>query len=176
MADPIVTEGAPVLREMAEEVPKEMFGTKELKDIVSKMSASLRETQNGVAIAAPQIGISYRIFVVSGFVIENNDRNMEDPDMVFINPTIKKLSKEKEKMEEGCLSVPGLYGNTERSLKATVVAYDIEGNKFERGGSGLLAQIFQHETDHLNGILFNDHATDLHENNDRLQNGPELDS
>lgn len=175
MADPIITEGDPVLREKAKEVPKEMFGTQELKDMVGRMSASLRSTSNGVAIAAPQIGIPYRIFVVSGFVLTGNERNLDDPDMAFINPTLKKLSKEKEKVEEGCLSVPGIYGNTLRNTKATVVAYDIGGNKFERGGSGLLAQIFQHECDHLEGVLFNDHATDLHENTEHLQNGPKID-
>ena len=61
-------------------------------------------------------------------------------------------------MEEGCLSVRGTYGKTYRHERATVRARDAEGKPFERGGGGLLAQVFQHETDHLNGILFIDHA------------------
>ena len=66
-------------------------------------------------------------------------------------------------MPEGCLSVRPLYGKTFRSTKATITAYNKNGKKFTRGASGLLAQIFQHETDHLNGILFIDHAKDIKE-------------
>ena len=83
--------------------------------------------------------------------------------LVFINPVISKLSREKTWVPEGCLSVRWLYGKTYRSTKATVTAYDENGKKFVRGASGLLAQIFQHETDHLKGILFIDHATEVRE-------------
>ncbi len=86
-----------------------------------------------------------------------------EPDLVCINPTLIKLSKQKKKVPEGCLSVRWLYGNVLRAEKATVEAYDEHGKKFTRGGSGLLAQIFQHETDHLNGILFIDTAEDVEE-------------
>lgn len=162
MPDPIVTEGNPVLRQIAGPVPKDLFKTDELRTIVARMSASLRESVHGVAIAAPQIGIPYRIFVVSGFVITGRERNLEDPDMVFINPTITRTSRKKMLVSgEGCLSVPNVYGTIERAEKATVRAYDVEGKKFERGGSELLAEIFQHEIDHLNGILFIDNAIDL---------------
>ncbi len=82
-------------------------------------------------------------------------------DMVFINPKIIKISKETEEMEEGCLSVRYLYGKVKRSKKAMVEAYDENGKRFKKGGSGILAQIFQHETDHLDGILFIDKATGL---------------
>lgn len=168
MSDPILTKDAPVLRAIAAEVPNKMFGTKELADIVARMSASLRSTMNGVAIAAPQIGISLRIFVVSGFVLAGMKRDEDGasdlPDVAFINPTIIKRSRKKERVEgEGCLSVPGIYGTVKRSTKATVRAYDMGGMKFERGGSGLLAEAFEHECDHLDGILFIDKATDLHE-------------
>lgn len=162
MADPIVTEGTPVLREKAKDVPKSLFGTPELTDIIARMSASLRTTHNGVAIAAPQIGIPYRIFVVSGFVIAGKPRSPEDPDVAFINPKLTRRSRKKEPMEEGCLSVPGMYGMITRSLKASVKAQDMSGKKFEYHGTGLLAQIFQHECDHLEGVLFVDSATDLH--------------
>ena len=64
-------------------------------------------------------------------------------------------------MSEGCLSVRWLYGDVDRSIKATIKAYDEEGKKFVRGGSGIVAQIFQHETDHLNGILFIDSAENI---------------
>ena len=84
-------------------------------------------------------------------------------DLVFINPKILKLSKEREWLPEGCLSVRWLYGKTYRSKKVILTAYDEKGKKLKRGASGLLAQIFQHETDHLNGILFVDHAKDIRE-------------
>jgi peptide deformylase len=84
-------------------------------------------------------------------------------DSVYINPVMKKMSKSKKMVEEGCLSVRYLYGKVNRSTKATIEAYDENGNKFTKGGSGLLAQIFQHEYDHLNGILFIDKAKGLEE-------------
>lgn len=160
--DEIVVEGNPVLREVAKEVPKKMFGTKELSDIVYRMSKTLRAAPHGVAIAAPQIGISYRIFLVRGYIMQNRERNDLDIDIAFINPRLVRHSRGKTPIEgEGCLSVPNVYGAVERYEKATVEAYDARGTKFERGGSDLLAEIFQHEIDHLEGILFIDKATDL---------------
>ena len=84
-------------------------------------------------------------------------------DLIFINPKISKLSREKEWVPEGCLSVRPLYGKTHRSKKAIITAYNEKGKKFTRGASGLLSQIFQHETDHLDGVLFIDHAKDVKE-------------
>lgn len=158
----IVVQGHPVLRKKAQSVPKKMFGTDELHQIIANMSEALRATSHGVAIAAPQIAEPWRIFLVSGFVVAGNKRNLEDPDKVFINPTIKRRSRKKVEIEgEGCLSVPHTYGTIKRSEKVTVVAYDEQGNKFEYGGSDLMAEIFEHEIDHLDGILFTDKATKL---------------
>lgn len=162
-ADPIVLKGADVLAKPAKEVPKEMFGTKELSEMIRRMSASLRATSHGVAIAANQIGIPYRIFVVRGFVLEGKERSDEDPDRAFINPTVIKVSRKKELTDEACLSVPGYHGLIKRALKASVRAYDEEGIRFERGGSGLLAQVFQHECDHLEGVLYIDKAEEIRE-------------
>ncbi len=160
-----------VLREIAKEVSKADIGKPKIKKILSDMSKALKSQGDGVAIAAPQIGISLRIFVISGKIFSPHFKRGEGipkgekapPDLVFINPKISKLSREKAWVPEGCLSVRPIYGKTHRSLKATVEALDENGKKFTRGGSGLLAQIFQHETDHLNGILFIDHAKDLKE-------------
>lgn len=162
MSDPIVLEGNPVLRQKAAEVSREMFGTKELTGIVYRMAKALRGASNGVAIAAPQIGNAYRIFVVRGFVMQGRERNDIDIDVAFINPVITKHSRKKVPLDgEGCLSVPDVYGTVERYDKATVRAYDVHGKMFERGGAGLLAEIFQHEVDHLNGTLFIDKASNL---------------
>ena len=155
----------PVLRDFAEQVPLEEIKSEKIKKIIEDMKNALAREEEGVAIAAPQIGIPLRIFVVSKKIFQLIDaaKSGKDAfdDMVFINPEIIKLSKEKEVMEEGCLSVRDYYGKIKRAAKATVRAYDENGNIFERGGSRLLAQIFQHEIDHLNGILFTDSAKDV---------------
>jgi peptide deformylase len=164
----IVDKNAPVLRATASEVAIADIGSKKIQDILKRMIKALLSQDDGVAIAAPQIGESLRIFIVGGnvFTLMNKDHDPDatshipDP-LVFINPVITKLSKSKKKMEEGCLSVRWLYGLVERSEKATITAYDETGKKFTKGASGLLAQIFQHEVDHLNGILFIDKAENV---------------
>jgi peptide deformylase len=166
----IVQNGDGVLRTIAEEVTPQEIGSKELNKILSDMKIALEGEGDGVAIAAPQIGVPLRIFIVSHRAFELDEEDAEGPtksssgkDMVVINPIITKLSKKKVKVPEGCLSVRWLYGNTIRHEKATVRGFDEFGKPFTYGGSGLIAQIFQHETDHLNGILFIDHATDIEE-------------
>ena len=172
-----------VLRQIALEVPIHSIKTIKIKKTLKEMNEALESQDDGVAIAAPQIGYSLRIFIVSGKIfakdfIKNreekllNQNNIIDvktsikvekkiKNIVFINPKISKLSREKEWMPEGCLSVRPFYGKTFRSKKVIVTAYDENAKKFIRGASGLLSQIFQHETDHLNGILFIDHAKDI---------------
>jgi peptide deformylase len=164
----IVQNGEKVLREKAEEVPVKEIPSKKIQTVIIEMRKALLSQNDGVAIAAPQIGESLRIFVVSGraFDIEDGTYNEDDKtpiakDLVCINPVITKLSRTKADMDEGCLSVRYLYGKVKRATKATVTAYDENGNKFTRGASGLIAQIFQHETDHLDGILFIDKAKDV---------------
>jgi peptide deformylase len=80
---------------------------------------------------------------------------------VFVNPEFVRKARKKAEVDEGCLSVRGTYGKTFRAERATVRALDEHGKKFERGGGGILAQAFQHEIDHLDGVLFIDHATHL---------------
>lgn len=156
-----------VLRQKAKEIALKDISSKKIQKIISDMKEALASQDDGVAIAAPQIGVSLRIFVVSGRVMSFMKGSREDgeqyPDQVFINPKITKLSKEKEVMEEGCLSVRYFYGKVKRSTKTAIEAYDENGNFVKKGGSGLMAQVFQHETDHLDGILFTDSATELEE-------------
>lgn len=170
----IVQQENKVLRETTKDIPIKEIKTPKIQKILKEMSSSLASQIDGVALAAPQIGYSLSIFIVSGKIFHpdfvNEEREFEkiskeeaEKDLVFINPKILKLSREKEWMPEGCLSSRWLYGNTHRSKKASVLAYDENGKKFQRGASGLLAQIFQHETDHLKGILFIDHAKDIRE-------------
>lgn len=159
---PIVQDGDPVLRKLAAPVPEALFGTQELRAIIADMSESLDAQPDGVALAAPQIGIPYRIFIVRYDRIAPPTEPALPADVgVYVNPEFVRSAKRRIDMDEGCLSVRGIYGKTRRHDRATVRAYTEEGIAFERGGGGILAQIFQHETDHLNGILFTDHATDL---------------
>ena len=159
-----------VLREIAKEVPLEEIKSKKIQKVLSDMQTALLSQDDGVAIAAPQIGVSLRIFIVSGRTFDIESGEYEDNKMkpiakniICINPKITKLSKDREDMDEGCLSVRWLYGKVKRSKKASIEAYDENGKKFSRGASGLLAQVFQHETDHLDGVLFIDKAKDLAE-------------
>lgn len=165
----IVQKENPVLRQIAQEVPLKDISSAKIKKIIREMKAMLATQADGVAIAAPQIGYSVRIFVVAGKIFEDDFRRQGDEhiekskepkpeDLVFINPVILKVSKAKKWMYEGCLSVRPLWGEVNRSLNATITAYDENGTKITRGAGGLLAHIFQHETDHLDGILFIDKA------------------
>jgi len=162
----IVQKNDPVLRKISEPVPKEMFGSEKLKKILKDMGEALDSQDDGVAIAAPQIAVSLRIFMISNKVLdilypEEDHENVDH--LVFINPKILRLSKEREITEEGCLSVRYLYGKTKRAKKAKIKAQDENGHPFEMGASGLIAQIFQHEMEHLDGHLFIDHAFDVHD-------------
>lgn len=165
MLEKILQKESPVLREVAEAVPIEKITTAKIKSIIHEMKEALASQDDGVAIAAPQIGYSLRIFVVSGKAISISRKRKKQPgedtlmpETIYINPTIKKISQKKTTVEEGCLSVRYLYGKVSRGEKALIEAYDEHGTKFTKGASGLLAQIFQHEIDHLNGILFIDKA------------------
>ncbi len=162
----IQKEGA-VLRRPAKEILPEEITNAPIQKIIADMKEALASQEDGVAIAAPQIGESLRIFVVSGNVLakatreKNEAHKTDEPDLVFINPVITKLSKSKKMMSEGCLSMRYLYGDVLRSTKATLKAYNERGEPVLRGASGLLAQVFQHETDHLEGILFTDKAENI---------------
>lgn len=171
----IVQNGDKVLRKIAKEVPISSITKPKIQTLLKEMSDALHSQNDGVAIAAPQIGESVRIFIVSGRIFDEDFirgtgstegvsyKKLRNPDLIFINPILKKISKDKKLMSEGCLSVRPFYGKVRRATRATLEAYDKDGKKFEMSGSGLLAHIFQHENDHLDGILFIDKAKDLQE-------------
>jgi peptide deformylase len=152
----IIQEPHATLRAIAKEVPLTTLSSPKIKKIVEEMKNALGSQDDGVAIAAPQINHPLCIFVVSKKAIAKST-----DDIVFINPKIIRLGKKKEDMSEGCLSVRWKYGMVRRSVTATIKAFNMEGNEFVMSGKGLLAQIFQHETDHLKGVLFIDKATNV---------------
>lgn len=158
-----------------------------MRKLIADMSALLAKEEYGVALAAPQVGEPIRLFIVSGRALARGKRNAPDepagdiadesvqkeretkkfeaalPDLVYINPELLKISRKKIKKHEGCLSVRGKWGEVPRAEKATVRAYDKNGVQFTRGASGFLAHIFQHELDHLDGILYTDKAVAMYE-------------
>lgn len=155
----LVPENHPALHTIAEEVTPEEFESGFVKKLVKDMKQAL-EAYNvdgftAVAIAAPQIGVSKRVFIVED---QSKDRDDALPSFVAVNPKIIKTSKKTHLVGEGCLSVPDRYGEVRRHKNVTMRALDENGQEYERGAGGLLAQIIQHENNHLDGILFTDIA------------------
>ncbi len=174
--DPILQAGDPVLRAKALSVAKKDIASPKVRKLIAQMKKAIAEEEFGVAIAAPQLGELLRIFVVAGSVFEKETETDEQapekaparppPDRVFINPEITRRSRAKREMSEGCLSVRGKYGTVMRHEKATIKALDEEGKPITYNGSGLVGHIFQHECDHLEGILYIDKAVRLEEDED----------
>ncbi len=147
----IVILGHPALREKAEPV-KDING--ELKEFIDKMAETMYKAK-GLGLAANQVGVLRRVFI-----IDISQKEGKPKLEVYINPEI--LSAEGHTTyEEGCLSIPGYYSKVDRYAKIYIKAYDINGNPFERELTGLHAIAFQHEYDHLNGILFIDRLSPL---------------
>lgn len=161
----ILQTGNPVLRQVSSAITKDKIKSSEIKKIIADLKNAMKLQKDAAAISAIQIGKPVRLFVISKRVFENGENKLKDKnikeDLIFINPKIKKTSKTKQTLEEGCLSVRCVYGQVTRPEKVTVEACDENGNKFSRGFSGLLSTIVQHENDHLDGILFIDKATDM---------------
>lgn len=157
----IVQQENTILRKTAEPVDVSSITQKEIQTILKQMFESLATQEDGIALAAPQIACSKRIFIISPQI---NSKGTDTP-LIYINPEIISISKDKKAMEEGCLSCRWWYGKTKRASRVHIKAYDKDGKEFEHKGTGLVAQIYQHEIDHLNGILFIDHAKDLREAN-----------
>jgi len=148
--------GDPVLRQKAAQVPA--LGTRELEELIADMFETCT-AEEGAGLAAPQIGVSLRVFVV------DCPEDPEDPEcpvqrFAAINPEI--LAAEGDTLsEEGCLSMPGLRETIRRYTRVTLAAQDVHGQPFEITAGGLVARAIQHEMDHLDGILFIDRLSSL---------------
>lgn len=146
----VLKKGAPKLRITSEPVSSERFGTPELEQLVEDMIETMK-LENGVGIAAPQVGVNDRIIIV-------DDGKKID---AYINPKIISTSDKMIESEEGCLSVPGVFGIVKRHKKVKLKALDRHGKPVRVSVSGFPAIVFQHEIDHLNGILFIDKVEKL---------------
>jgi peptide deformylase len=158
----IVTLPEPILRRKARAVTKL---DKDLQVLIDDMIETMREAP-GVGLAAPQVSVSERVIVVE-YADEDDEDEEEAGDKppkpkklyVMINPEIVKASEEMVTSVEGCLSVPGLQGEVERHLALQLKGLNRHGRPMKLKVDGWLARIFQHEIDHLNGVLFTDRAT-----------------
>jgi len=155
----IITLPHPHLRQRSQKVG---IITPEIKQIIHDMEAATidweasREHEVGVALAAVQVNLMYRIIVVRNDFNNKDDRSFS----VFINPQITKFEGDLEEDFEGCLSIKDVYGKVPRYTKVRVKAIDAEGKEVRVTAEGFLARIFQHEIDHTNGVVFIDHIRD----------------
>jgi len=133
---------------------------KDLQTLLEDMVETMRDAP-GVGLAAPQIGLSDRIIVIEYYEREEDEENEDAPKKVWavINPEIVKSSEETLMGVEGCLSIPGLLGEVERHAEVQVKGLNRHGKPMKVKAKGWLARIFQHEIDHLNGVLFTERAT-----------------
>ncbi len=163
MIYPIIAYGDPILRKVTRPVEKDEL---DIKKLVQDMFETMYNA-SGVGIAAPQIGLNLRIFVVDGTPMnegepdEERDPSLENFRMAFINPEILHEEGEKWAFEEGCLSIPGIRADVQRPEKLRIRYQDEEWNVHEREFDGMAARIIQHEYDHLEGKLFTDYLPTL---------------
>jgi len=128
---------------------------KEIQDLIKKMRAIIKK-ENGVGLSANQLGLSWRFFITE---IPGNKNKLKF--YAIFNPEIVKVSKNKTILEEGCLSVPGIWGLVERPGQIILTGFDKNGRKLKIKAWDLLARVFQHEVDHLNGVLFIDRIKEV---------------
>ena len=160
----IVTVPTPVLREKAKPVRQI---TPDIETLIDDMIETMREAP-GVGLAAPQVGVGMQVIVVEHAEGSENDEPDADGDTepepkpkklyAVINPEITRQSKETELGNEGCLSIPSYMGEVERYNIVTVKGLDRHGKSFKLKAKGWMARIFQHEIDHINGVLFIDRS------------------
>lgn len=148
----VIGENNPILRAMS--VPVVKFD-KELRTFVKQMKAAMVAAK-GIGIAAPQVGKNIRVFLA----VLNHGTDQQIT-VAMVNPKIVSHSRETEVAEEGCLSLPGKYGQVERFSSVTVEFFDLDGGRQGLDLTGLNARIIQHETDHLNGVLFIDRVREM---------------
>lgn len=154
---PIIKIPTASLRERSEEIKK--AGLPALKKLAQNMIAAMYAA-NGVGLAAPQIGQNIRLIVIHKEAVSSS-KFKQKKDLVLVNPAITKKSWRREWLIEGCLSVPGSQGEIQRHQKVSVKAINLAGQVLNFEAEGLLAEVLQHEIDHLNGTLYIDKARNV---------------
>ena len=146
----ITTNPNPILRKIAKPIDNQTTSSAEFKKFCRDLKFTMVK-RDGVGLAAPQTGKSWRVFAIQ----------TKDGPMVFINPKITNKSITKEWSEEGCLSVPDTFGKVRRHKKITCVYQDEAGEVKKIAANGLMSIVIQHENDHLDGVLFIDKAKEI---------------
>ena len=146
----------------AADVPSELFGTPELEQFAKDMIQAMKRSR-GVGLAAPQVGKSWRMAIIS----RQADRSLRQ-DLVLLNPRLQRAGGRTVRDEEGCLSIPDVFGVVARPDEVLVTAFDLKGQPFTLEAYGLFARVLQHELDHLQGILFIERAEMISQGADRL--------
>jgi peptide deformylase len=160
MIRPILKMGAPSLMEPSAPLPKKLFGSPQLQQLLADMKETMIAA-SGAGLAAPQIGENVRVVM---FELQNNTRYPDEesiPFTILINPKLTPLDDEVEDGWEGCLSVPGMRGVVPRATKLRYTGFDENGGKIDRTVSGFHARVVQHECDHLDGVLYPMRMTDM---------------
>ena len=156
---PIVTLGDPVLRRSARDVSPEELASSAVQELIDDLIDTMRAAL-GAGLAAPQVGDNRRIAVIE---VDHNPRYPYKPSIpltVVVNPVITPVDDERYRSNEGCLSVPDLRGDVERYVRVRVEHLDRNGDRHDDVKVGLTAGTFQHECDHLDGVLFVDRVHD----------------
>ncbi|MEK7532232.1 MAG: peptide deformylase [Patescibacteria group bacterium] len=153
------------LHERCREVTDAELATKEIKELIRDMIHTMYK-DDGVGIAAPQVGKNIRLAIITKATLKHADESAPfstKKDLVIVNPAYTPLNADKAEEEEGCLSTPGVWGSTPRHTKILVRFATPEGEHYKCIVTDFLARVFQHEIDHLNGVLFIDRARETHE-------------
>lgn len=154
---PIRYYGDPILRKKCRKI-------EEITPQIRALAADMIETcdaNNGIGLAAPQVGVDLALFVVRNYIDEESGKVTLSEPQVYINPQISFVSKESCVEEEGCLSIPGIRGKVSRPVSIIIEAIDLEGRAFREEISGYNARVRLHENDHLNGVLYVDRLDPL---------------
>lgn len=154
---PICVYGDPVLRKMATDINHEYEG---LQELIENMFETMYNAE-GVGLAAPQIGLPIRLFVVDLSPLSKTEPSLEGFRRAFINARILERSGEEELMEEGCLSIPGIHEEVYRKNFIRIQYLDKDGNACDETYTGYTARVLQHEYDHIDGVMFTDHCSPL---------------
>lgn len=157
MIKPIYVYGSPVLRKVANEIPKDYPN---LKQLVEDMFETMYHSE-GVGLAAPQIGLSIRLFVIDASPFAEDESELEGFKRVYINPKIIERTGDSVQFNEGCLSIPNIREDVDRPDSVTIEYYDENFQLKTESYEGIVARIVQHEFDHLEGILFTDKVSPI---------------
>ncbi len=157
MIKPVYIYGSPVLRKVAKDITPDYPN---LKELIADMFETMYHS-DGIGLAAPQIGLSIRLFMIDSTPLTENNPEIEAVKRVFINAHIIERTGENVTYNEGCLSIPNLHEDVERPESVLISYVDEDFNPHEERFEGMVARIIQHEYDHLDGMLFTDRVSPI---------------